>query len=604
MVARATNPKTPYYHLVPKELHANLEFRRRMIALGGSSRQAAEEIWIMCARDILFYINTFGWLLEPREAKKFPFITYDFQDPFILTIQEAVGNHDLVTEKSRDMGATWCHLYVMEHFWHFHAHHTFLLLSRKEELVDKRGDPKSLMVKLDFIHEHQPGWLVPWKERNKLHMRNLDMEGTIDGESTNEFAGVADRRTGLLLDEFSKMDKQDIILTGTRDVTRSRFFLFTPQGAANSAFDIAHNPNFKKVTLHWSLHPLKKPGLYTSHNGVVEILDKEYVFPPDYNFVTDGLWFFGNGRVRSPWFDGQCRRAQHPKEIAQELEIDYQGSDYGFFMVEQIQRLIDETSMPAWTRGMVDFEESSYEPIGFAEEESGPLELWCPLLGQYGTPAKGRGYVIEGDISVGTGASNSCLAIWEQKTNEKVAQFLSSQIGEYAFGKIAVVLAKFFDDAFIIWEANGPGRSFGRAVIESGYRNIYYRTNEQRLMTKASDFPGWFSTPDGKRDLLTSYRRDIQERKATNRSRSALKECLEFVRRLDGSVAHRRSTRADDPGAARYSHGDIVTADALACKMLRQIAPPEQKQNAEIPARSVGGRRRAAERELAKAKEW
>lgn len=146
---------SPFYHLVPKEYKANLEFRRRVVKLGCESRENARQLWIMCARDILFYINAFCFIFEPRDARTLPFITYDYQDDAILEIQACIGNYDLVIEKSRDMGASWCCITVLEHPWHFGDQQTFLMLSRKEQLVDdKKADPKSLFYKVDFLHNH------------------------------------------------------------------------------------------------------------------------------------------------------------------------------------------------------------------------------------------------------------------------------------------------------------------------------------------------------------------------------------------------------------------------------------------------------------------
>ncbi|KKK51204.1 hypothetical protein LCGC14_3117290, partial [marine sediment metagenome] len=79
---------------------------------------------------------------------------------------------------------------------------------------------------------------------------------TLGGESMNEFATTGDRKRGLFIDEFSKMNNQRTVFKGTQAVSDSRWFVFTPEGAANKAYDIAHNPKIKKLTLHWSRHPV------------------------------------------------------------------------------------------------------------------------------------------------------------------------------------------------------------------------------------------------------------------------------------------------------------------------------------------------------------
>jgi len=106
--------------MVPKDLAANLEFRRKLIQAGNSDPKIANDLWRLCEAEILFYINAFVWTYDPRKPEALvPFITYDYQDDGILEIQEAIGRHDLLAEKSRDMGASWMFLVTLMHEWQF-----------------------------------------------------------------------------------------------------------------------------------------------------------------------------------------------------------------------------------------------------------------------------------------------------------------------------------------------------------------------------------------------------------------------------------------------------------------------------------------------------
>ena len=72
-------------------------------------------LWDACSRDILYWINTFVWTFDPRKPNpKIPFITYEYQDEAFLAMDEALPGaggefkgHDVIIEKSRDMGASW-----------------------------------------------------------------------------------------------------------------------------------------------------------------------------------------------------------------------------------------------------------------------------------------------------------------------------------------------------------------------------------------------------------------------------------------------------------------------------------------------------------------
>ncbi|MCK5604749.1 hypothetical protein KAR91_22860, partial [Candidatus Pacearchaeota archaeon] len=297
--------ETPYYSLVPKEFYANLAFRRKMIELGASSFEAAKELWIMCKRDPLFYINTFVFTYDPRrQPSALPFITYEYQDEAILELNEAVGNYDLFIEKSRDMGASWLCLFVPQYRFQFHDLQSFLMVSRKEDLVDKTEDPDCLFWKVDFIHENQPAWLRPRVNRNKLHIYNLDNGSTIDGSSTTGDVGRGGRRTAILLDEFASVDDGYAVLAATRDTTTCRLFNSTPKGTGNAFYDMKMT-DIRKLRMHWSQHPIKAEGLYTSKDGQLIIIDDRHNHAEGYEFILDG-------KLRSPWYDVQCKRAAHP----------------------------------------------------------------------------------------------------------------------------------------------------------------------------------------------------------------------------------------------------------------------------------------------------
>ncbi|KKN02114.1 hypothetical protein LCGC14_1120910, partial [marine sediment metagenome] len=283
---------------------------------------------------------------DPRcePFSRIPMILYDFQEDAVLEIANSINKRDLLIEKSRDMGASWLCILVLFWFWLFSKNKISILLgSRVESYVDDTENPKSLMWKWDFIMRNLPNWVKPkgyceTDHRRHLHILNPVTGSVCDGESTNKNFARGDRRTAILLDEFAAVDLGEEVLRATRDATRCRIFNSTPMGIGNAFYD-QRQKGTHRLRLHWTSHPLKNIGMYIADSkGLLKIIDKDG-YPASYKPILDG-------KIRSPWYDVECERGS-PREIAQELDIDYLGSGHQFFSASSIQKAIrDYTIKP------------------------------------------------------------------------------------------------------------------------------------------------------------------------------------------------------------------------------------------------------------------
>lgn len=537
----------------------------------------------MCSEDILFYINAFCWTYDPRlDDSCVPFVTYPFQDETIMELDASIGKRDICIKKSRDMGASWMLITLFEWRWHFRNGQSFLLVSRNEDYVDKPGNSKALFWKIDYIHKNQPGWLLPRMTRTNLRLTNDENGSAIDGESTTGDVARGDRRTAIGMDEFAAFDVDAgyKALASTRDATKCRIFNSTPDGVGNAFYDVAHSDSVKQVVLHWTKHPVKSDGMYVAEDG----------------------------RPRSPWYDAEVKRCIHPQEVAQELDIDFQGSDYQFFDTKDMDRLVMQHCKPPLFVGDLEFEGSSCSPKAFVPKPKGVLRLWCGVDAS-GQVAHDRGYVIGADIAAGTGSSNSVLSIADRKTGEKVGELVTPNMRPDEFARYAVALCRWFSDdsgvgAYMIWEAPGPGRNFGDVVIESGYRNIYWRTKEEAMTKNQQPIPGWWPVKDAKRAVFGDYRRALLDGRFINRSKDAMSELREIVYTANGSIEHSKSSKTIDPSGARENHGDRPTADALCCYALARRAPAVVEKADVIPEGSIISRRISSEKRRRSRELW
>jgi len=598
-------------YVMPTTPGANMAKRREILLAAAKDPALRWQLRDACSKDIVFWVNCFGFTYDPRKAQPvLPFITYPFQAEAMEDLVSAIRHgEDVGIKKSRDMGASWINLTVFYWLFHFVEMQSLLMFSRNEAYVDASGDSKSLFWKIDFLRKHEPDWLKPRVTRRSMHIGNDDNGSIIDGQATTGDAGRGDRRTAALIDEFAAFDPvmgYDV-LKATRDMTNCRVFNSTPKGANNAFYDVIHKLNCKIISMHWSKHPEKSRGLYTSvrkddrspwelklldgWQGTVDVRDagdatkRAVRFPSEYPFVLDG-------KVRSPWYDLQCSRCATPAEISQELDIDFLGSDFQFFDPRAVEKYKTLFCREPLCYCDLEYNTDTLEPHGVAVSAKGLLALWVQL--EDGVRVKvGRKFVMGVDVSAGTGASNSTVAVYELGTNEKAAEYANPNVLPADFAKFCVALARFFNGALIVPDRSGPtGEVFVKGLQDCGYYEIYRRHNDKKIGREVVQEYGVFLNPQAKTAILHEYRSAIADNTIVNRSERAMDETLQFITKMDGSIEHSAAANAKDPTNARAAHGDIVIGDALANVALKDPLVQQQmeQRQPEIPPDSVMGR--------------
>ncbi len=264
-----------YHEQIPRELIPNVQYRQRLLA-AARNKARKNAITQICKEDILYFVNGFVWQYNPRIKDGHevgPFITWDFQDVAVLEMLWCIEHdRDLLIEKSREMGASWLCLLVMLWLFLFRPWQKFLCISRSEAAVED-DDPDSLFWKIDFILRYIPDWLHPGGvrsniRRRKLYYGNLVNDSTITGQASTGRAGVGGRATAMFIDEFSQIKEDYEVFHRTSDTTGCRIFNGTHRGTGTCFAELADHSSLagsyiKKLQMHWTQHPLKRPGLYT-----------------------------------------------------------------------------------------------------------------------------------------------------------------------------------------------------------------------------------------------------------------------------------------------------------------------------------------------------
>jgi len=586
---------SPLAHLIAKDVVSNLKLRAKIHHIVMENPEYAEVFREACAKDPIFFCNLFCWTYDPRKEPfaKIPFILYDFQEEALLEILRAINDYDLLIEKSRTMGVSWLNLVAFVWILCFTKNRNGLLGSRTEELVEKSGDAKALMWRVDYLVDNLPQWLRlgydKGRHRLKKHIELPESGCSIDAESTTDNFGTGDRRFYIFLDEFSKVPNGDSMLASTQPVTNSRIINGTPFGIKNAFYDLTHHTRIKKLRLHWTLHPVYAEGLYHKEAGEYVIDDEAYwarIDNPQEKMEEYDAIILERGvplpesKKRSPWYAKECARAKSATHVAQELDINYLGSGGQYFDPEKVQATIQKYARSPELVGDLEYDHQTGDPIRFRENSKGCLKLWI-TLNKDSKPSLNYLSALGTDISAGTGASNSAASGWDSKTGKKLCEYANPRIRPEEFAKQIKALATWLGGSQVIWEARGPGLEFGAKLMELNYANVYLRRNDASIKGKISDTPGWAPGKDSKSVLLGNYRDVIETSECCNYSEEALSETLEYVYGQDGSPVHARSINKDDPSGAKANHGDRVIADALAWKLMTYTRgnPEENKIN-------------------------
>lgn len=574
---------------IPKDREQNLEYRHALIAACDADDQLRATVMGFCQQltveSLLFWVNTFAWTyvqiqhtgtrikaVTGAQADQ-PFVTWVCQDDALSTLHRCiVAEGDAAIKKARDMGLTWLILALFNKLWQFHDNMNFMVLSRKEDLVDKPGDPDCLFWKLRYMLSRQPPWLVPAFTSANMTLVNKDRTSTIIGSATTEEVGHGGRKTAALLDEMGRMRKAQGIWEGLASTTGCRIGNSTPHGP-NFFHKIVTSPSVRQIVVPWWDHPDKGVGRYV------------WTDPKS-----------GKKKIRSPWYDAQVERAVSRREIAENLDMDFMGSGYVFFDTDQIdrQRARAQETLPIYqgeinleAAGNLDLALQEMQPVGaWQDDDRGHWRLWCELepdeRGVY-RPNQNYTYVFGIDIAHGLGASNSVISVGCVETGEIVAEYASAEIEPADLARLAVAAGVWFGGArgmaFIEHEANGPGGTFSKYLVRKFRYPWYYRQRETGKSTeKRTPRVGWTSTPNTKPLLLGLFRAAMAKDEVIVYSEELLGEAEQYVFFETGAGVGPSSLEQESE-AARATHGDRVIGGALCLDAMSQCHkadPPER----------------------------
>lgn len=226
------------------------------------------------------FIDDWAMTFDPRNIEiglpaVVPFILFPKQREFIEWLYARwQGREDGLAEKSRDMGVSWLCVAFGVWMWLFHPGAVVGFGSRKEEYVDKIGDPKSLFWKARQLINLLPQEFKPkgWDEgKCAPHMKIMNPENgaTMVGEAGDNI-GRGNRTSIYFKDESAFYEHADAIDAALSQTSNCKIDVSTPNGAGNPFYRKRHGGRVKVFVFDWKDDPRKDDEWYRKQ---CEILD-------------------------------------------------------------------------------------------------------------------------------------------------------------------------------------------------------------------------------------------------------------------------------------------------------------------------------------------
>ena len=261
--------------------------------------------------NIAQFIIDWGVTADPRNVERglpavVPFILFEKQEEWVHWFIETWKNREPgLTEKSRDLGLSWLAMAVSCSICLFNSDVVVGVGSRKEEYVDKKGDPKSLLFKARQFIENLPyTFRGDWDARKHSPYMRIEFPATnsiIAGEAGDNL-GRGARTSFTIVDEFAFFPRPAIVDAALSQTTNCRHDISTPWGSSNSFARKRFGGHIKVFTFAWQDDPRKDQA----------------------------------------WYEKQVHDIDDPVIVAQEIDLNYNASMEGIVIPAQwVQASID-----------------------------------------------------------------------------------------------------------------------------------------------------------------------------------------------------------------------------------------------------------------------
>lgn len=230
--------------------------------------------------DPVQFIEDWCCTFDPRNPEvgmpaSMPFILFPKQAEYIdWLVERRSRRQDGLVEKSRDMGISWLSCAFAVWLWIFHPGSVIGFGSRKEDFVDKTGDPDSLFWKLRFLIETLPQEFRPDGYDTAKHSQHMLLENPENGNVIKGEAGKNIGRGGrasiYFKDESAFYEQPELIEASLSQTSNVKIDISTPNGEGNPFHKKRFGGRLPVFVFDWRDDPRKDKAWYEDQKGKLD----------------------------------------------------------------------------------------------------------------------------------------------------------------------------------------------------------------------------------------------------------------------------------------------------------------------------------------------
>lgn len=222
-------------------------------------------------------IMDFGMTFDPRNPERdlpsaLPFLLFPKQEEWVEWFIERWQNQEPgITEKSRDCGLSWLAVGTAATICITRPGIVMGFGSRKEDYVDKIGDPKALFWKArEYVANLPAEFRGGFTRKGSPHMRIIfPATGSAMTGEAGDGIGRGDRSSAYFVDEAAHLEHPDLVDASLSATTNCRQDISSVAGMANSFAQRRHSGKIHVFTFSWRDDPRKDEVWYAKQKATL-----------------------------------------------------------------------------------------------------------------------------------------------------------------------------------------------------------------------------------------------------------------------------------------------------------------------------------------------